>query len=84
MDQVAQLAGAVMILAAFVASQQGRLATDSVPYLALNAAGAAVLAVVAVLGGDIGFTLLEGTWTIVSAVGLARVLSRRRRRRSAG
>jgi hypothetical protein len=72
MDQVAQLVGAVLILAAFVLSQQGRLATDSARYLALNAAGAAILAVVAVADGDIGFTLLEGTWTIVSTIGLLR------------
>ena len=82
MDQVVQLVGAVLILAAFVLSQQGRLATDSIAYLALNAAGAAVLAVVAVADRDIGFTLLEGTWTIVSTVGLVSV-SRQRRRRSA-
>lgn len=74
MGQVVQLVGAVLILAAFVLSQQGRLAPDSVHYLALNAAGAAILAVVAVGNGDIGFALLEGTWTIVSAVGLARAL----------
>jgi hypothetical protein len=74
MDQVIQLVGAVLILSAFVLSQQGRMATDSTRYLALNAAGAAILAIVAVLDGDIGFTLLEGTWTIVSAVGLARAL----------
>jgi hypothetical protein len=72
MDQVVQLVGAVLILAAFVLSQQGRLATDSTRYLALNAAGAAILAVVAVADRDIGFTLLEGTWTIVSTVGLFR------------
>lgn len=72
MDQVVQLVGAVLILAAFVLSQQGRLATDSTRYLALNAAGAAILAVVAAADRDIGFTLLEGTWTIVSTIGLIR------------
>jgi hypothetical protein len=72
MDQVVQLVGAVLILAAFVLSQQGRLATDSTRYLALNAAGAAILAVVAVADRDIGFALLEGTWTIVSTIGLIR------------
>ncbi len=72
MDQVIQLVGAVMILTAFVLSQQGRMATDSTRYLALNAVGAAILAVVAVINRDIGFTLLEGTWTVVSTVGLIR------------
>jgi hypothetical protein len=76
MDQVVQLIGAVLILAAFVLAQQRRLATDSVVYLALNAAGAGVLAVVAVLDRDLGFTLLETTWAVVSTAGLVRCLKR--------
>ena len=72
MDQLVQLIGAVLILAAFVLAQQRRLATDSMAYLALNAVGAAFLAVVAVLDRDIGFTLLEATWTVVSTPGLIR------------
>jgi hypothetical protein len=72
MGQVIQLLGAVLILTAFVLSQQGRLATDSTRYLVLNAVGAAILAVVAVINRDIGFALLEGTWTVVSTVGLIR------------
>jgi hypothetical protein len=47
MDQAVQLIGAVLILTAFVLAQQRRMATDSVVYLALNAVGAALLAVVA-------------------------------------
>ena len=74
MDQVVQLIGAVLILTAFVLAQQRRLATDSMVYLALNAVGAALLAVVAVLDRDIGFTLLEATWTVVSTAGLVRCL----------
>jgi len=77
MDQVVQLIGAVLILTAFVLAQQRRMTTDSVAYLVLNAVGAAILAVVAVADGDIGFTLLEGTWTVVSTVGLVRYLKGR-------
>ena len=76
MDQVVQLIGAVLILAAFVLAQQRRLATDSLAYLTLNAAGAGVLAVVAVLDRDLGFTLLETTWAVVSTAGLIRCLKR--------
>ena len=76
MDQAVQLIGAVLILAAFVLAQQRRMATDSVVYLALNAVGAALLAVVAVLDRDLGFTLLETTWTVVSTAGLVRCLKR--------
>lgn len=74
MEQAVQMIGAVLILTAFMAAQQQRLATDSMAYLALNAAGAALLAVVAVLDGDVGFTLLEGTWTVVSTIGIVRCL----------
>jgi hypothetical protein len=74
MDQIVQLIGAVLILAAFVLAQQRRLSTDSVPYLALNAGGAVLLAIAAIVGRDIGFILLEATWAVVSAVGLARAL----------
>jgi hypothetical protein len=74
MDQVIQLIGAVLILAAFVRAQQHRMETDSVTYLALNAAGAGILTVVAVLNRDIGFTLLELAWAAVSTVGLVRAL----------
>jgi hypothetical protein len=74
MDQAVQLIGAALILAAFVLTQQRRMATDSVTYLALNAAGAALLAVVAVMDRDIGFTLLEATWAVVSTSGLVRCL----------
>jgi hypothetical protein len=74
MDQVVQLIGAVLILAAFVLAQQQRLANDSLPYLALNAAGAGLLAIVAIAGRDVGFTLLETTWAAVSTAGLVRYL----------
>ena len=76
MDQVVQLIGAALILAAFVLAQLRRMTTDSVAYLALNAAGAALLAVVAILGRDVGFTLLETTWAVVSTAGLIRCLKR--------
>jgi hypothetical protein len=82
MDQAVQIIGAMLILAAFVLAQQRRMATDSVLYLALNASGAALLAVVAVLDRDIGFTLLETTWAVVSTTGLVRCLKGRPAARS--
>ncbi|MGH9039538.1 MAG: CBU_0592 family membrane protein [Acidimicrobiia bacterium] len=81
MEQVVQLVGAVLILGAFVAAQQRRMQTDSVPYLALNTLGAGILAVLAAMDADLGFLLLEGVWTLVSAYGLGRALSGRARAR---
>lgn len=72
--QAIQVAGSLLILTAFVASQKGRLTTTSLPYLLLNLIGSAVLAVLAALHHEYGFLLLEGVWAIVSAAGLFAVL----------
>jgi hypothetical protein len=69
-DQVVQVVGALLILAAFAAVQFDRMRPDSRLYLALNLAGSAILAVLAVLGSQWGFVLLETVWAIVSAWGL--------------
>jgi hypothetical protein len=74
-----EVGGSLLILAAFATAQTGRLDVRSVPYLLLNVAGAAVLAVIAAAHASWGFLLLEGTWTVVSAVSLVSVLLRRRR-----
>ena len=77
METLVELLGAALILSAFTLAQVGRLATSSGPYLVLNVAGAGILAVAAAVDGDIGFLVLEGVWTAVSAYGLARLLLRR-------
>ena len=73
-----EIGGSLLILAAFATAQPGRLDVRSVPYLVLNVAGAAVLATIAAAHASWGFLLLEGTWTIVSAISLVSVLRRRR------
>ncbi len=70
MDQVVQVVGALLILAAFAAVQFDRMRPDSRLYLTLNLVGSAILAVLAVLAEQWGFVLLEGVWAIVSAWGL--------------
>jgi len=69
-DQVIQVVGALLILAAFAAVQRERMRPDSRLYLALNLVGSAILAVLAFAASQWGFVLLEGVWAIVSAWGL--------------
>ena len=73
MEQVIQVAGAVLILIAFGASQANRMSPHSVVYLALNLVGAAVLTVIAVYDRNWGFVLLEVVWVLVSVWGLMQV-----------
>ena len=75
MDQLIQIVGALLILAAFAAVQFDRMRPDSRLYLALNLVGSAILAVLAVAAAQWGFVLLEGVWAIVSAWGLVSIYS---------
>ncbi|HJR19899.1 MAG TPA: hypothetical protein VJ922_09310 [Actinomycetota bacterium] len=70
MEQIVQIVGALLILAAFVLAQRKALDTASPVYLLLNLVGAGVLAVVAAADRDWGFVLLESVWASVSAVAL--------------
>jgi hypothetical protein len=80
MEQVVQVAGSLLVLAAFALAQWGLLDQKSLAYLVLNTVGSAVLAVMALRGHQWGFLLLEGVWAIVSAVSLGQVLRGRRAR----
>jgi hypothetical protein len=70
MSQLVQVAGALAILAAFTAAQQGRVDVRGWSYLWLNFAGASVLAFDAWHEQQWGFLLLEAAWAVVSATGL--------------
>ena len=74
MMQALSVAAALLVLIPFAASQLGRLSTRTLSYQLMNLAGSAGLTVVAVVERQYGFILLEGTWAIASAVGLASVL----------
>jgi hypothetical protein len=74
MDQVVQIVGALLILAAFAAVQFDRMRPDSRLYLTLNLLGSAILAVLAVSAEQWGFVLLESVWAIVSAWGLGKAI----------
>jgi hypothetical protein len=66
--------GALLVLAAYAANQLGRTDTSNLPYQLANLGGAGILAVVAVVEGQIGFILLEGTWTLVSLWAVLKIL----------
>ena len=74
MDQVIQVIGSLLILAAFAASQRGLMSQSSRTYLVLNLVGSAILAVLAAIAFQLGFLLLEVCWALVSGWGLVRVL----------
>jgi len=71
-EQIVQLIGAFLVLGGFAASQLGWMDVRDVRYLAINAVGSGILAIIAIIGREWGFILLESTWAIVSIVGLVR------------
>jgi hypothetical protein len=75
----AQIAGALVILLAYLLSLLGRLGSGSWPYLVLNLAGSSTLAIIAALQPSWGFLLLEGAWSLLSAWGLVQRFRRRSR-----
>ena len=76
-EQVVQVFGSLLILAAFVAAQRGALTTTARRYHVLNLVGSAILAVLAAYAHQWGFLLLETVWAVVSARALAQVASGR-------
>jgi hypothetical protein len=81
MSGVLQVVGALCVLIAYIVSQAtGRSTSPSLSVL--NLVGSATLAVLAAVDRQWGFLLLEGSWAVVSAAGLARLplVARARRR----
>lgn len=64
--------GVAILLAAFLLSLAGRLASTSIVYLAMNLVGAGLACLSSWLIGFMPFVVLEGTWCLVAAVTLAR------------
>lgn len=71
-DQLVSLAGAALILAAYVALQRGWLPRESRAYNALNLVGSLLLTYAAVRNWNLGFIILEGSWAVLSLPGTIR------------
>jgi hypothetical protein len=74
MLQAISILGAAAVLAAFAANQFGWIKPSQLSYAAANFVGAAILTAVAVVDWQVGFVLLQGTWTLVSLVGIVTIL----------
>jgi hypothetical protein len=72
--QAISLVAACVVLYAFYMQQQGAWQSTEPRYLGCNFAGTAVLTVVAWIGSQWGFVLVEAIWSIVSLRGLVRSL----------
>jgi hypothetical protein len=76
MNQLIQVCGSLLVLAAFALTQRGVLDQKSRPYLVMNVVGAAILALQGLLLRQWGFLLLEGVWALVSLLSLIGTLRR--------
>jgi hypothetical protein len=65
-SDVLQVVGALAILVPFVLLQMKRVDPKSTAYLLPNLGGSVVLAVLAALGRDWGFLLLEVAWAVTA------------------
>lgn len=70
--QAVSLVAAGIVLYAFYRQQQGAWQPTDPRYLACNFVGTAVLTVVAWIGSQWGFVVIEAVWAVVSLRGLLR------------
>ena len=64
--QAASFVGAMLILVAYVGHQMGWINSRGAAYNLLNAVGSGILAYIAFHPFQIGFVILEITWTLIS------------------
>lgn len=70
--QVASFVGALLILVAYVGHQMRWMDARRAGYNILNALGSTVLAYIAFHPFQLGFVVLEVTWTVISLYALLR------------
>ena len=62
--------GVTILLVAFFLNLKGAIKNDGIVYLLLNTIGAGIACLASLLLNYIPFIILEGCWTLVSAIGL--------------
>lgn len=72
------LAGTVTILAAYALTSSGRLDAHKAPALAANFAGSSLILLSLTQAFNLSAVLVEAAWAVISLVGLARVVLKRR------
>lgn len=70
--QIVSLAGAFLILAAYIANQRGILTPRNRLYSLMNLVGSLLLLWVAIVDDRWGFILLESSWALASLPALIR------------
>jgi hypothetical protein len=73
------LVGVVIILVAYALATTGRLDPKQAPSLALNFAGSSLILLSLVRAFNLSAAIVEGAWSLIALVGLARVALKRRR-----
>ncbi|MEP6619530.1 MAG: hypothetical protein ABJE47_09450 [bacterium] len=69
LDQLVSLAGAILILFAYLALQRGWMRREDRAFNAINLVGSLLLTYAAVKNGNYGFIVLEGSWALLSLPG---------------
>lgn len=72
MHQLIGLVGALLVLGAYFALQRRWLTLEQRVYHGLNLVGAGLLAWIAATERQVGLTLVEGAWALLSVPGLVR------------
>lgn len=74
-QQVLSFAGAVIVLIAYSGHQFHWMDSHRPLYNAMNTAGGLLLAWAALHPFQVGFMVMEGSWTVISLIGLYKALA---------
>lgn len=72
--------GVTILLIAYFLNMTNKIEKDSLVYLQMNFFGAGLACLASVLMKYLPFIILEGCWTIVSAIGLLKYINQKKYR----